>query len=549
MPAGKLEIFVDRAKDLQFPESHKPIPNQVVRMDPYVNLTIEGKAVKMIKRTPADKDGGSDPIWENSIKFDIVDQYQMTLDVLNQNLIGKDELLGSANISLLTVFRNGNTEFWTTLKQRKANGGIREVGDIFVKLSFGGPIGIAYPQFRPEVDSFDDTLRKMPALKDGTGKDEEPEEMETKPIIETIPDEKENKAEAAKQVAKLQEEENKDQYPQEFTDEEIVNAFKFIDLDHNNFVGAREIRHILVCMGEMITDEEIDMMISMVDMDGDGQVSFKEFRTLVLHPNPGVVDMHKDVNRINDEAIMKEKQSLAGKVQGLDLTSFQRQKEMTTREVKKKMIISFVADNEVNFDYIRQSYTEYLELPKELRPNGRIKFPEFCSVLNIEPITEYKNLHAYYDTEELGNMDFREFLLSMMNFAHIDRDTRIKFSFQMFDEEKTGYISQKEVEEILRGNHMISIASVKRKADTIMKQANKNNSGSITLNEFIVVSKKFPNILLPAIGLNQVNGNGKNGHQNGNGNENKSGTNGNTNQERRVPNLPSSSTSKVPLLM
>ena len=70
-------------------------------------------------------------------------------------------------------------------------------------------------------------------------------------------------------------------------------AFKFIDLggsschahwimycvmhycclsDHNNFVGAAEIRHILVCMGEMITDEEIDMMISMVDLDGDGQV-------------------------------------------------------------------------------------------------------------------------------------------------------------------------------------------------------------------------------------------------------------------------------------
>jgi Ca2+-binding EF-hand superfamily protein len=42
--------------------------------------------------------------------------------------------------------------------------------------------------------------------------------------------------------------------------------------DHNNFVGAAEIRHILVCMGEMITDEEIDMMISMVDLDGDGQV-------------------------------------------------------------------------------------------------------------------------------------------------------------------------------------------------------------------------------------------------------------------------------------
>lgn len=36
------------------------------------------------------------------------------------------------------------------------------MGDIFLKFSFVGPAGIAYPQFRPEVDSFDDTLRKIP---------------------------------------------------------------------------------------------------------------------------------------------------------------------------------------------------------------------------------------------------------------------------------------------------------------------------------------------------------------------------------------------------
>ena len=70
----------------------------------------------------------------------------------------------------------------------------------------------------------------------------------------------------------------------------------------------------------------------------------------------------------------------------------------------------------------------------------------------------------------------------------------------MFDELKTGYISHKEVEEILRGNHMIGILSVQRKADTVMRQAATQGAGSITMNEFVVVSKKFPNILLPTIG-------------------------------------------------
>lgn len=58
MPAGKLTVHLERAKDLAFPETHKPLPGEVVRMDPYVSLNLEGKAVKMIKRTPADKDGG-----------------------------------------------------------------------------------------------------------------------------------------------------------------------------------------------------------------------------------------------------------------------------------------------------------------------------------------------------------------------------------------------------------------------------------------------------------------------------------------------------------
>lgn len=56
----------------------------------------------------------------------------------------------------------------------------------------------------------------------------------------------------------------------EFTDDEVQEAFKFIDLNKNNFLGAAELRHILICMGELVTDEEIDAMIGLVDGDGDG---------------------------------------------------------------------------------------------------------------------------------------------------------------------------------------------------------------------------------------------------------------------------------------
>ena len=496
-PAGRLRVTFDRGAGLKFPESYEPLPGQATRMDPYVNVTTDSQAVQIIKRTPADKDGGSDPAWKYDMYFDIVDQYVLSVDVLHQAVQGTDVLLGSVQVALLTVFRAGKTEQWATLKQKKANGGIKEVGQVFVELEFVGPSGIAYPQLRPEVDSFDDTVRKVPLEKPATDEIHDAAVTLRKPQP-TIPTEEMLKTKI--DVAPKKNEFGEDISTQEFSDAEIMAAFKFIDLDHNNFVGAREIRHILVCMGEMITDEEIDCMISMVDMDGDGQVSYQEFRTLVLHPDPGMVDMHKEVNLAKDKELEQDRQMVQGKLKGADLSAYQRQRELVAREAKKKALSMFMKDNEVNFDSIKTFYQVFTELPKERRRGGRVEFGEFCICLGVEPITEYRLLHSLFDNEEVGDADFREILLGMMNFLEVDRDARIRFSFLMYDEAKTGYISHKEVEEILKGNHMIGLASVQRKADTVMKQASANNMGGITMGEFVVCSKKFPNVILPSVG-------------------------------------------------
>jgi Ca2+-binding EF-hand superfamily protein len=214
----------------------------------------------------------------------------------------------------------------------------------------------------------------------------------------------------------------------------------------------------------------------------------------------GSADMHKVIVQKKDDDQAVARQAIAGKTAGLDLTAYQRQKELTQREAKKKMLVAFVAENECTFDYIKQAFQYYADLPKERRIKGRIKFPDFCKALNVEPISEYRILHSLFDNEESQEVDFREVLLSMMNFIDVNKELRIRFSFTMFDDKKTGYITQKEVEEILRGNHMISLASVARKAETIMKQATASTSGSITMNELVVIAKKFPNILLPTIG-------------------------------------------------
>ena len=48
----------------------------------------------------------------------------------------------------------------------------------------------------------------------------------------------------------------------DFTDDEILAAFQAFDLDKNNYIGAAEIKHILVNIGERVTDEEVRRHLS-----------------------------------------------------------------------------------------------------------------------------------------------------------------------------------------------------------------------------------------------------------------------------------------------
>jgi hypothetical protein len=45
-----------------------------------------------------------------------------------------------------------------------------------------------------------------------------------------------------------------------YSDEDILDAFRTFDLDKNNYIGAAELRHILLCIGERVTDEEVRVM-------------------------------------------------------------------------------------------------------------------------------------------------------------------------------------------------------------------------------------------------------------------------------------------------
>eukprot|EP01114_Cavostelium_apophysatum_P005865 TRINITY_DN1702_c0_g1_i3.p1 TRINITY_DN1702_c0_g1~~TRINITY_DN1702_c0_g1_i3.p1 ORF type:complete len:160 (-),score=21.65 TRINITY_DN1702_c0_g1_i3:121-564(-) len=66
------------------------------------------------------------------------------------------------------------------------------------------------------------------------------------------------------------------------SEEEIINALRVFDKEHNNTISAAELRHIMSNMGEKLTDEEVDDMLRECDVDSDGKINYVEFvKTLV----------------------------------------------------------------------------------------------------------------------------------------------------------------------------------------------------------------------------------------------------------------------------
>lgn len=79
-------------------------------------------------------------------------------------------------------------------------------------------------------------------------------------------------------------------------------AFNEIDFDQNGFIGASELRYMLMLLGERPSDAELDEMLRMCDCGGDGQASFKDFRRLLEPSHPVAADMANIVKGLKEAA-------------------------------------------------------------------------------------------------------------------------------------------------------------------------------------------------------------------------------------------------------
>ena len=411
------------------------------RADPYAKLTIGTQ----VYTTNPHSNGGKDPIWNGEHVFEISTEKEMLLEVFDKEQVGNDKFMGHARVTIVD---------WIAAGQFAGDIDVTDMSDRPV-----GKVNLSAQFFRPGEG----------AMVPQGAQPEAPTDLVA--------------AEAAPAAAKDGGQPARDPNGK-FSDEEIWDAFTAFDLDKNNFVGAAEIRHVLINIGEQVTDEEVDEMIRMIDRDGDGQVSFAEFFEMVTggrQPPAGL----GGGGRMGAPGASASAPPPTG------------QSVVAARNAKKSALDEFARDCNLKPESIKKAYKRFQATDKD--KSGMIDYTEFCEVLQVDPSPQGERLFQLFDYEKSGQIDVREFMIALSNFTGAGKDDKLKFAFMIFDEDGNGVITKGELTRILRANHMAQCDSeVARKADTIMQQADKDGDGVVTFDEFVIVSKKFPNILFPA---------------------------------------------------
>ena len=397
---------------------------------------------------------------EEAITLSVVDEYTLTVECCDyDDISGDHEMLGSAEVSLLPLFKTGRLDVDLNLIL-VTDGETLNGGQVSLSLSFTAPKNHAYPkdQLVPSyvVGQSDDVL--ISAQQEQTKR--------TSMDVDGI---------------------------EIFSEESIQKAFNLFDLDSNGYIGVAELKHILILMGELVTDEEVDMMISMLDLNGDGQVSFLEFKAMVESPDPSNDDfLEKKIYSPskNDSALLKQQQQKRDVFMRTVQTA-NMDKDDVYRMLKTIRDMSPSSRNLSHEEY-QIGYEDLCQLmPTVLgysRSDCRQLFTLLCS--------------SSSDSGEGGSdtIDSRNLIMTYTNFVpgFQSLEERCKLAFDMYDVDRSGYLSLDEVEAMMTSTNLLSRDLVKKRAENFMNCADTDMSGGITIDELIVAAEKLPNLLYPS---------------------------------------------------
>ena len=144
-------------------------------------------------------------------------------------------------------------------------------------------------------------------------------------------------------------------------------------------------------------------------------------------------------------------------------------------------------------------------------PHGYLTIEEFKQIYgnfypggNASKFAE--NTFRVFDHNNDGKIDFREFMIGLSMSSKGSFDDKMKWIFQLYDENKNGLISKDEMLVIVQSIREMSTgesdhSATKKQVDKIFETVDQNEDGQLSLDEFMILARRDPTV------TNILNGN------------------------------------------
>jgi Ca2+-binding EF-hand superfamily protein len=139
----------------------------------------------------------------------------------------------------------------------------------------------------------------------------------------------------------------------------------------------------------------------------------------------------------------------------------------------------------VDADEIRRLSKSFKRL--DLNQNGALDVDEFLQIPELQQNPLVRRVIEIFDEDGNGEVDFKEFIRGCSLFSvNCDKESKLKFAFQIYDIDQDGYISNGELFQVLKtmvGNNLTD-KQLQQIVDKTIFYADQDGDGKISFKEF-----------------------------------------------------------------
>mmetsp|Transcript_122404 Transcript_122404/g.341494 ORF Transcript_122404/g.341494 Transcript_122404/m.341494 type:complete len:333 (-) Transcript_122404:63-1061(-) len=142
--------------------------------------------------------------------------------------------------------------------------------------------------------------------------------------------------------------------------------------------------------------------------------------------------------------------------------------------------------------------------------SGEISIKEFFEFVELERTKFAKRAFSLFDQDGSGQIDFREWVVSMWNYCTFTKQALVDFAFDLYDLDGSGEIDLAEMQLIVKevyGDNFRTSVYAKKIMEKVHEMGSRNAETGvppqITRDQFAIFAQKHPAMLFPAFRLQQ----------------------------------------------